>query len=74
MSTSRKPLTGGKPAGPKALSVVKRSDGRFLIGGTEERKLVSQDSKLATQAAPRSTRRLSDHEIKAFAKRMKVAA
>jgi len=64
----------GKIAGPPSLSVVKRDDGRLVIGGTDERKLVSRDAKLATKSAPHSNRRLSDLEIKAFAKRMKVAA
>ena len=64
----------GKVAGPPSLSVVKRDDGHFVIGGTDERKLVSRDAKLATKSAPHSNGRLSDLEIKAFAKRMKVAA
>ena len=73
MNTPRKPGSG-KTAVSQSLSVVKRDDGRFIIGGTDERKLVSRDAKLATKSAPHSTRRLSDVEIRAFAKRMKVAA
>lgn len=75
MSTPRKSVTkSSKATGSHSLSVVKRDDGRFVIGGTDERKLVSRDAKVPTKSAPHSTRRLSDFEIKAFAKRMKVAA
>ena len=75
MSTARKPLaTSAKTSEHKAFSVVKRQDGRFLIGGTEERELVNPSSRLVTKPAPRSIRHLSTSEIKAFVKHMKVAA
>lgn len=74
MSTARKPPAASAKPDSKAFSVVKRQDGRFLIGGTEERELVNPDSKLVTKPAPRSIRHLSTSEIKAFVKHMKVAA
>lgn len=74
MSTPRKALGGSVKATSKALTVVQRDDGRFVIGGTDERKLVSSNTKRVTQSAPRSSRHLSAPEIQAFAKRMKVAA
>ena len=64
MSTPRKPMAkSGKILESRSLSVVKGDDGRFVIGGTDERKLVSRDAKLATKSAPHSVRQLSDLEI-----------
>ena len=65
MSTYRKDLSGP--------TVVRRQDGSFVIGGSEERKLVGPGSKRVTLSAPPSGRPLSALEIQAFARRMKVA-